>query len=382
MAPGQGMDLKRQLAIISDFGGRALRTDDLDALLQEAAALVAEALDAPQAKVLELLPDGDALLVRSGVGWHPDVVGKATIDAHLGSPAGYALHTGEPAISADLTIESRFEIPPLLVEHGIRSMVNVIIRGEGPPFGVLEVDSPELREFSADDVHFLQSYANLLAAAVERLTATRALRQAAADRAAAAEEREVLLRELQHRVKNNLQMIVSLIQLQRQRAGTPESARQLEALAKRVHVLSRLHDKLHGTDRGGQLALGSYLEELCESLREFFDLDARGVRCVRRFSDVQAPADTALHLSLIVNEFISNSVEHAFPDRRGTITVALERVAPDRARLLLADDGVGLPENRDGGLGLQLIETLARQVVADLEWDTGNGTRAILIFPA
>lgn len=330
--------------------------------------------------MLELLPDGDALLVRSGVGWHPDVVGKATVGAHLGSPAGYALQTGEPAVSADLTAENRFEIPPLMVEHGIRSMVNVIIRGEGPPFGVLEVDSPELREFSADDVHFLQNYANLLAAAVERLTATRALRQAAADKAAAAEEREVLLRELQHRVKNNLQMIVSLIRLQKQRATTEDSGRQLDGLAKRVQVLSRLHATLYSAEHGTRLALGDYLRDICESLREFFDFEARGIRFTWRLTQMAVPADTALHLSLIVNEFTSNSLEHAFPDRPGTITVALERSEPGRARLILADDGVGLPESRDGGLGLRLIELLAKQVEAELRWGNGDGTRATLTF--
>jgi two-component sensor histidine kinase len=377
------MDLAKQLAIISRFGSQALRTNDLDALLHEAAALVADALGIKRVKVLELLPGGDALLVRSGVGWKPGVVGELTLGADHKSPAGYALQTGEPVICPDLGADRRFETPAVLLEHGIRSAANVIIRGDGPPFGVLEVDSEEPREYSAEEIHFLQNHANLLAAAIDRVRTHRALEQLAVDQAAAAEEREVLLRELQHRVKNNLQMIVSLIHLQQQRAETADARRQLEALAKRVQALSGVHRQLYTTGHATRAPLGGYLRELCESLLDFYGPRANGVRFDWRFADVTASADKALHLGLIANEFISNSLEHAFPEGRGSITVALERVEPERARLVLADDGPGLPASRVGGLGLQLITLLARQVGAELEWGDAEsrGTRATLTFP-
>lgn len=377
------MDLAKQLAIISRFGSQALRTNDLDALLHEAAALVADALGIKRAKVLELLPGGEALLVRSGVGWKPGVVGELTLGADHRSPAGYALWTGEPVICPDLDADRRFETPAVLLEHGIRSAANVVIRGDGPPFGVLEVDGEEPREYRAEEIHFLQSYANLLAAAIDRVRTHRALEQLAADRAAAAEERELLLRELQHRVKNNLQMIVSLIHLQQQRAETADARRHLEALANRVQALSGVHRQLYTARHTTRVPLGVYLRELCESLLDFYGPRADGIRFDWRFAeDVTAAADTALHLGLIANEFISNSLEHAFPEGRGRITVVLERVAPERARLALADDGPGLPAQPAGGLGLRLITVLARQVGAELAWgdDGGRGTRATLTF--
>ena len=160
---------QQKAAALAEFGIEAFRTDDLDALLTRAAALAGQGLGVKRAKVLELLPSGDKLLIRAGVGWEPDVVGHATIDADRASPAGYALLTGEPVTSEDLENDERFRCPEVLRRHGIRSAVNVIIRGNNGPFGVLEVDSQQTRRFTEDDANFLQSYANLLAAAIDRL---------------------------------------------------------------------------------------------------------------------------------------------------------------------------------------------------------------------
>ncbi len=128
--------VQQQKAALAEFGIEAFRTDDLDALLTKAAMLAGQGLGVKRAKVLELLPSGDHLLIRAGVGWEPDVVGNATIDADRASPAGYALLTGEPVISEDLENDKRFCCPEVLGRHGIRSAVNVIIRGNNGPFGV------------------------------------------------------------------------------------------------------------------------------------------------------------------------------------------------------------------------------------------------------
>lgn len=149
--------LQQQKAALAEFGVEAFRTDDLDALLTNAAALAGEGLGVDRAKVLEVLPSGDQLLVRAGVGWEKDVVGKATIDADVGSPAGYALRTGTPVVSDDLEADARFHCPELLRRHAIKSAINVIISGNDGPFGVLEVDSQHMRHFTEDDVNFLQA---------------------------------------------------------------------------------------------------------------------------------------------------------------------------------------------------------------------------------
>ncbi len=370
--------LQQQKAALAGFGVEAFRADDLDALLTKAAALAGQGLGVKRAKVLELLPPGDRLLVRAGIGWEPGMVGHATIDADRASPAGYALLTGEPVASADLERDARFRCPEVLRRHGIKSAVNVIIRGDDGPFGVLEVDSRQARRFTADDANFLQGFANLLAAAIDRLATHRRL-------AEAARQKEVLLRELQHRVKNSLQVIASFVGLQRRKAAHPQARDDLDVVASRIEALRVLYDKLYLVDHRHEIDFGGYLEELCGGLLRFHLAEREPVRLDLRCAPLRVDLDRAVPLGLLTSEFVVNSLKHAFADGRGgTLTVRLEAVDPQQARLLLADDGPGTtpaaPEG-GGGMGLRPIEQLADQADATLSWDRAAGTRAELVFP-
>ena len=158
----------RQQALLAEIGRRALSDANLDTLLTEAARLCALGLEVRFCKILEYLPSENRFLVRAGVGWHPGVVGRATIGADLESPAGYALHTGKPVIANRLAEESRFRTPQLLAEHGVERAVNVILDDDGKPFGALEADSEAPGAFSEHDADFLQGVANLLGVALGR----------------------------------------------------------------------------------------------------------------------------------------------------------------------------------------------------------------------
>jgi PAS domain S-box-containing protein len=170
LATDREAELLRQQGALARFGELALRSNDLDEVLHEACRLVSEALGTDLAKVLERQEDDATLLVRAGIGWQPGVVGKARVKAGPRSAEGYALQTGEPVISANIDTEARFEYARFVKDAGVKALVNVIIIGpEGhPPYGVLEVDSRQPRAFTASDISFLRSYANLLAATVER----------------------------------------------------------------------------------------------------------------------------------------------------------------------------------------------------------------------
>ncbi len=161
----------RQQTVLARFGELALRSDNLDGILTEACRLIGEALGTDLAKVMELQADGTSLLVRAGVGWKPGVVGVVTLKATDDSSEGHALKTGEPMISPDIATETRFTYPPFLIENGVKAVAYVvIIGGQGrPPFGILQIDSRTPRRFTDADIVFLRSYANLLAAAVDRL---------------------------------------------------------------------------------------------------------------------------------------------------------------------------------------------------------------------
>jgi len=163
--------LLRQQTVLAKFGELALRSGDLDEILTEACRLVGEALGTDLAKVMELRDDGESLLVRAGVGWKPGVVGEMTLKATDNTSEGHALKTGEPMISRDIDEETRFRYPAFLTDNGVKAVANVIIiGGQGrPPFGVLQIASCAPRQFTDTDTAFLRSYANLLAAAVDRL---------------------------------------------------------------------------------------------------------------------------------------------------------------------------------------------------------------------
>ena len=139
---GRALRLRiRQQELLAELGVLALQGTSFIEMLNHTARMTAEGLSAEYCKVMEYLPADNRLLVRAGVGWSEGVVGHATVGADLASPAGYALRTGKPVISNHLENEQRFRTPDLLVEHGIRRAMNVILQGDGSPFGVLEVDS-------------------------------------------------------------------------------------------------------------------------------------------------------------------------------------------------------------------------------------------------
>jgi len=165
------LTLLRQQAVLVEFGEFALKSNQLGEILQRACYFVASALRTDLAKVMELQEDGVTLLVRAGVGWPPGVVGRVTVEASPGSSEGYALQTGKPVYSSNIAIEERFEYAEFIKAAGVKALVNVIIiGGEGrPPYGILQVDSRNPHEFTDDDTDFLRSYANLLAAAVDRM---------------------------------------------------------------------------------------------------------------------------------------------------------------------------------------------------------------------
>ena len=375
-AQRSGDRLLAQQTALARFGELALHSDDLQAILHDACRLVAEGLGTGLAKVLELQPDGRTLLVRAGVGWKPGVVGQVRLKAEPGTLEGLALSTREAVVSEDTATETRFPIPQFMQDHGVRSLVNVTVIGADsrPPYGVLEVDSREPRTFDADEIAFLQTYANMLAAAVDRLRAGDELRARAADV-------ERLFRELQHRVKNNLQVIIGLMQLQARRAKSLETQDALQVVSQRVDALRLLHDKLYLAGDVDKVDLGAYLGELAGTLLRFHAEVEHGIRLVLEMRQLIVAPEQAAPLGLIVNEFITNSLKYAFGPAGGAIGLRLEPARGGELRVILWDDGRGLPQERSGGTGMRLVEGLARQLSARLDWSpAGRGTRLTLLF--
>ncbi|WP_136717424.1 PAS domain S-box protein [Halorientalis salina] len=158
----------RQQRVVTRLGQQALAEDDLDALFEEAADLVSGILGNDYCKVLELLPDGEEMALRSGVGWRDGLVGSAHVPTDRHSQAGHTLVSEEPVVVPDMDAETRFTGPELLTSHDVQSGVSVVIGAPEDPWGVLSTHDTETREYTRQDVDFVQSVANILATAIDR----------------------------------------------------------------------------------------------------------------------------------------------------------------------------------------------------------------------
>ena len=342
--------LRAQRNALAEFGLFAFHSDDPDAVLHRACELVAEGLDAEMTKVLEHRPTRGDFLIRAGVGWKPGVVDHETFAGGAAdSPAGYALGQDKPVISPDVASETRFAIPDVLTEHGIQSMVNVVIAGEDGAYGVLEVDAPRHRDFDDEDVAFLKTYANLLAAAIERVRGHGTLSQSLS-------EQRVLAQELAHRVRNTLGLVQAL--------ASQTVAEDAGAVAYRDAFLGRLGALAH--------AEGLMFEDHAQRI----DLAQLAPRALEPFAAERPeavaiegpvlwlPARMGRILGLVLHELATNATRHgALSAPEGRIRLRWEVVPAaegPRVRLAWSEEGgpaVEPPARR--GFGTRLLETLA-----------------------
>lgn len=367
----------RQQEILAELGVTALQGADFDKLLVETARLTAEGLRSEFCKVLEHIPSENRLLVRAGVGWDEGIVGQASIGADLASPAGFALRTGKPVISNHLGSEERFRTPEILAQHGIHRAMNVILQGDGRPFGALEVDSRSEDEFVEQDLAFLQGAANILGMAIERERHARNLE-------AALKRHQVLLTEMGHRVKNSLMIVTSMLQLQARDIGDPTLTLHLEEAAQRVSAVARAHDQLFQSADIERMDLGKYVEGVCK------DLDASVAHCVIHTEaqyEIEFSADRAISAALIVNELIANAAKHAYLGKQvGKVQVRLVGVGEDKISISVRDEGTGLPEGfdlaRPKGLGMRIVTAFVAQLNGTIEIRHHKpGTEFVVILP-
>ncbi len=367
----------RQQELLAELGVLALQGTPFLAMLNHTARMTADGLAAEYCKVLEYLPAENRLLVRAGVGWDEGVVGKATVGADLASPAGFALHTGKPVISNHLEKETRFRTPELLAEHGIRRAMNVILQGDGTPFGVLEVDSRSEGEFGAHDVAFLQGAANILGMAIEQQQYQRKL-QMALDR------HQILLKEVNHRVKNSLQVVSSMLHLQASAVGDPLLSERLNEASTRISAVGRAYERLAYNADYENINLAAYLREVIA------DLETAVAPCTIELDapeEIQFPADRAILVALVINELVLNAGKYAYPGcPTGAIWVRLVRMDQNNILVSVRDEGVGLPAEFNPGtstrLGTRLVKALAKQLGAEVTQPAAApGTHFTLLVP-
>ena len=196
-------------------------------------------------------------------------------------------------------------------------------------------------------------------------------------------EKDTLLRELQHRVKNNLQMITALIRLETRNAMEPDQKR-FERLAGRVDALAILYQTLSGDDHKDEVDLGVYLSQIASAVMNSHAVE--GIRLDMKVDTYPVSVNVAMPTGLVVNELLTNALKHAFKGRDGGTITLHSIVNGDGCRIVIADDGIGLPEGetwpKPGKLGALIARSLTENAKAefDVNSSASEGTRVTIVF--
>lgn len=374
--PQKALNYQRALAMFTRIVDEPA---SVPGLLQNAAAQVARITHIKHVKVLRYRPDRGDLLVEAGVGWKPGVVGHVSFGADRFSAPGRSMQTGAPVAVEDIANDPEFRYADVLREHRIVSVLNVPIFVEGTHWGVLEVDTVEKTTFAEFEVHSLAIFANILGLSLAKDAAGIAAAKAASLINDSKSETEIMLRELQHRMKNNLQVIVSFLSLQGRESTSEEARERIGRVMDRVMAIGLAHDQLSFKNSASSVDMRDYLKALCANI----DPRRPNLTIDTEFEAVSIPLDRAVPIGLILNELVTNSVKYAFDEEGGVINVTFRvNETIGEAELRVSDNGRGMGPARTGSLGLRLVESLSRQLGGRLAMpEVPKGTTTVLTFP-
>jgi PAS domain S-box-containing protein len=267
----------------------------------------------------------------------------------------------------------------MMQQYGGRSTLYIPLRIGEQPVGVVELwESRRRREFTADEIALCNAIGHNAVIALENASLYERIQ-------ASLQEKEVLLQEIHHRVKNNLQVISSLLNLQATRLGDSRAIDALRDSQDRVRSMALVHEKLYQSPDLAQIDFADYTRALTRSLFGSYRDHVPGIALRTQIDDTLMSVDIAIPCGLILSELVSNALKHAFPDgRSGEIIISLRAQEGSRV-LTVADDGVGLPQEMEvlhpESLGLELVNTLATQLDGTLTLEREGGTTCMVTFP-
>ena len=230
------------------------------------------------------------------------------------------------------------------------------------------------------------SYNELKATQKASLNIMEDLSRRQSELAAALKEKEVLLMEIHHRVKNNMQVVSSLIKFQSENIKEKQYVEMFNECRNRIQVMSLIHEKLYSSKDTASINFKDYIEDVANNLLRFYKISSAKIKLVLDVEDISFNIETSIPCGLIINEFICNSLKYAFPDNReGEIKISLHKIEKPKVELVLSDNGICIPDEIDfrnsKSLGLRLITNLSeRQLDGKIELDRCHGTEFRIIF--
>ena len=269
---------------------------------------------------------------------------------------------------------------------GYRSVCSLPLKAGERVVGVLNVHSQQEDVFYGEELELLEEVTDDIAFAIGALRERKRRQKAEGRLKASLKEKETLLREIHHRVKNNMQVISSLLQLQASKSNDRQVIGILEDSRNRIQSMALIHDKLYRSEDFTQIDFTKYIQELSHSLFRAYGVDPGKVTFKSDIEQIPIGLDCAIPCGLLVNELVTNSLKHAFPKSGGgEIRIALHAVKGDETMLSVSDNGIGLPKDLDfrktASVGLHLVTILAEnQLEGKIELDRTGGTKFSITF--
>jgi PAS domain S-box-containing protein len=389
------LDLKRTnraLRMLSSCNEALIRIQDEDALLQSICRIAVEIGGYRLARVGLTLDDADrTVMIKAHEGDLPDFLAAShpswSADRPEGmGPVGRAIRSREVIVVSNLATEASLgSMARQFEEERFGNSIYLPLVGPKRTKGILVLHAFEGIQTTEDELELLRELANDVAFGISTIRA-RAEQQRADDALVASlKEKGALLKEVHHRVKNNLQVITSLLRLEARRVENPGTRIVLRDMQNRVHAMAALHERLYRSNSFAEIEIGPYIGQLVEQLVRSVAPNPEKITIQQDVASVRLGLDQAVPCGLLVTELVSNALKHAFPEgRKGTLLIELRSVDEKHLALRVCDDGIGLPEDfetrRKESLGLQLATDLSRQIGGTLEIERGHGTTFQVIF--
>jgi two-component sensor histidine kinase/putative methionine-R-sulfoxide reductase with GAF domain len=303
---------------------------------------------------------------------------------------GRVFRTKQAQLVRDIRVDPDYtgETPGLLSELAVP-----IMQGERV-LAVLNLENDEPDTFATEEQELAESMAEAIALGMEnaRLFETAQMelakrQQAQAQISASLEEKVILLKEIHHRVKNNLQVISSLLDLQANHINDQHVLEMFKESQGRVKSMALIHEQLYQSSDLSNINFAQYLNSLVNQVRRSYNTKAQAIIINLNVATMPLTIETAIPCGLIVNELVSNAFKYAFPNRRdhpGEISIDLQKTADNQVALHVRDNGVGIPEDidlrRTKSLGLRLVNTLVKQLRGKVSIERAGGTKFEIIF--
>ncbi|EAW37296.1 PAS domain-containing protein [Lyngbya sp. PCC 8106] len=356
-----------QQAIIANLGQKALSGIDYNQLIQQVGVQVSRCLGVESVQVLNV-PIQDPSLLRLLTEIQPN-------NSQL-NPSEALNQTRSEDLKIDL-VEQAISFSQVDSNSNLYGL-SIAIESRTTCFGILSAYTRQQRVFNRDDVYFIQSVAHILATVIERNETESQLKTSL-------QQKEVLLKEIHHRVKNNLLVVSNILEFQTDYTENPEVIKILQESQRRIESMALIHEKLYESTGLDKIDFGDYIQDLVSQLRESYDFNSQLIELELDVEGIALNLETAHPCGLIVNELVSNAFQHAFPDHRsGKIWVKFHQNSDGIVTLTVRDNGIGFPQNIDfrqiDSLGMELVCTLINQLEGEIELIRDQGTTFSLTF--